>query len=127
MGENPVFKLAIPTAVEGIPSELLDPEVAWSDKSGYKAQVEKLAGMFNKAFERYANECAPEVVAAGPPPLHLVVPCSCALALSVSHPHGPSQCHTLEPARELAACLLLPPSLPLPYHPVMKQSRALAS
>lgn len=34
-------------------------------------------------------------------------PVSCALALSVSHPHGPSQCHTLEPARELSACLLL--------------------
>ncbi|GAA5908851.1 hypothetical protein JCM8208_005600 [Rhodotorula glutinis] len=63
---NPVFNLAIPTKIEGIPSELLDPQQAWSDKAGYKAQVEKLAGMFTKAFERYANECAPEVVAAGP-------------------------------------------------------------
>lgn len=34
--------------------------------------------------------------------------------------------HTRASSRA-AACLLLPPSLPLPYHPVMKQSRALAS
>lgn len=63
---KPVFNLSIPTAIEGIPSELLDPEQAWSDKSAYKSSTETLAGMFTKAFERYANECAPEVVAAGP-------------------------------------------------------------
>ena len=28
---------------EELEKMLLDPEVAWSDKSGYKAQVEKLA------------------------------------------------------------------------------------
>ncbi|BGP43621.1 Protein kinase C-like 1 [Rhodotorula kratochvilovae] len=63
---NPVFNLSIPTKVNGVADELLDPEAAWDDKAAYQATVQKLAGMFSKAFERYSNECAPEVVAAGP-------------------------------------------------------------
>lgn len=64
--KSPVFNLSIPTKLEGVPSELLDPEQAWADKAAFKATNLKLAEMFNNAFLRYRNECAPEVVAAGP-------------------------------------------------------------
>ncbi|GAA5877788.1 hypothetical protein JCM5296_000528 [Sporobolomyces johnsonii] len=64
--KSPVFNLSIPTTVEGVPAELLEPAQAWEDKKAYEAQNIKLAEMFTKAFERYASECSPEVVAAGP-------------------------------------------------------------
>ncbi|GAA6015739.1 hypothetical protein JCM11491_002462 [Sporobolomyces phaffii] len=60
------FNLSIPTALEGVPAELLDPVQAWSDKAAYDKTNAKLVGMFNAAFERYSAECSPEVVAAGP-------------------------------------------------------------
>ncbi|BGP35513.1 hypothetical protein JCM10296v2_007351 [Rhodotorula toruloides] len=64
--ETPVFGLKVSTKIEGIPDDVLNPEAAWSDKKAYQQTLEKLAGMFNKAFERYSTECSPEVVAAGP-------------------------------------------------------------
>ncbi|KAL8287464.1 hypothetical protein RQP46_003322 [Phenoliferia psychrophenolica] len=62
----PTFNLKIPKAVGSVPAELLDPVQAWADKDAFKLQSKKLAGMFSKAFERYAADCSPEVVAAGP-------------------------------------------------------------
>jgi len=58
--KSPVFNLSIPTALEGVPSELLEPSQAWADKAAYQKTNEKLAGMFSAAFERYSKECAPE-------------------------------------------------------------------
>ncbi|GAA6026074.1 hypothetical protein JCM8202_002958 [Rhodotorula sphaerocarpa] len=64
--KTPVFNLNIPDHLEGVPDEILNPESVWPSKQSYQDTVTKLAGMFNKAFERYADECSPEVVAAGP-------------------------------------------------------------
>ncbi|GAA5993897.1 hypothetical protein JCM5350_000114 [Sporobolomyces pararoseus] len=64
--KSPIFNLSIPTALEGVPSELLDPVQAWADKDAYAKTNAKLADMFTQAFERYKSECSPEVVAAGP-------------------------------------------------------------
>lgn len=46
--------------MDKVPSELLDPVKAWPSKESFDAQSVKLAGMFSKAFERYAADCAPE-------------------------------------------------------------------
>ncbi|GAA5830065.1 hypothetical protein JCM11251_006862 [Rhodosporidiobolus azoricus] len=62
--KSPIFNLSIPDKVNGVPSELLNPE--WEDKAAFEAQNKKLADMFTAAFKRYEAECAPEVVAAGP-------------------------------------------------------------
>jgi phosphoenolpyruvate carboxykinase (ATP) len=62
----PVFNLSIPKALEGVPSEILDPQQAWADKAAFKTEVEKLAGMFNKAFAKYESDVSKEVVAVGP-------------------------------------------------------------
>lgn len=62
----PVFNLAIPEALEGVPSELLDPVKAWADKEAFHKANLNLAGMFKTAFTRYEADCSPAVAAAGP-------------------------------------------------------------
>jgi phosphoenolpyruvate carboxykinase (ATP) len=63
---EPVFGLAAPTQCPGVPSEILMPRNAWSDKEAYDATAEKLAGLFKKNFQQYALQTASSVVAAGP-------------------------------------------------------------
>lgn len=41
--KTPVFGLSIPEQVNNVPSELLDPEAAWTDKGSYNQTVAKLA------------------------------------------------------------------------------------
>jgi phosphoenolpyruvate carboxykinase (ATP) len=61
-----VFGLSIPTAVEGVPSEILDPRLAWKDKDGFQKELRKLAGMFKKAFQLYESDVEEKVKLAGP-------------------------------------------------------------
>lgn len=74
----PVFNLAIPKAVDGVPSDCLHPERAWSkgnystdlkethDSSRFMAELHRLAGLFTGNFDKYAQEASAEVKAAGP-------------------------------------------------------------
>lgn len=63
----PVFGLQIPTAVEGVPSELLNPSKNWVEGTDkYAGEVKSLATLFSKNFEIYQSEATAEVVAAGP-------------------------------------------------------------
>jgi phosphoenolpyruvate carboxykinase (ATP) len=61
-----VFNLEVPTALPGVPSELLKPRQTWRDSSAYDAQAKKLAQMFVENFAAYENAVEPEVRAAGP-------------------------------------------------------------
>jgi len=61
-----VFNLQIPTALAGVPRELLNPRLAWTDKEAFEREVRKLAGMFVKAFAVYEPDVEPKVRAAGP-------------------------------------------------------------
>src|ERR1700753_4203536 len=61
-----VFNLSIPKALEGVPRELLNPELAWSDKESFNRKIRKLAGMFSKAFAIYEKEVEDKVRLAGP-------------------------------------------------------------
>ncbi|KIK68905.1 hypothetical protein GYMLUDRAFT_53432 [Collybiopsis luxurians FD-317 M1] len=60
------FNLTIPTEIEGVPRELLNPEVAWPDKEAFGREVRKLAGMFVKAFKLYEPDVDTKVLKAGP-------------------------------------------------------------
>ncbi|KIY67678.1 ATP-utilizing phosphoenolpyruvate carboxykinase [Cylindrobasidium torrendii FP15055 ss-10] len=60
------FNLSVPTEIEGVPRELLNPELAWADKDAFKREVTKLAGMFRKAFALYENDVEEKVRLAGP-------------------------------------------------------------
>jgi phosphoenolpyruvate carboxykinase (ATP) len=62
---HPVFGLAMPQSVPGVPTEVLDPRGTWSDASAYDAQAKKLASMFRTNFEKFGNVAA-EIRNAGP-------------------------------------------------------------
>jgi phosphoenolpyruvate carboxykinase (ATP) len=61
-----VFNLSIPTSIEGIPREILNPSLAWKDKNAFTREVRKLGAMFNKAFLSYRAEVSDGVRMAGP-------------------------------------------------------------
>ena len=62
---DPIFGLNSPTAVPGVPTEVLNARGTWSDKSAYDAQARKLAEMFRKNFAKF-NGTSDAVKAAGP-------------------------------------------------------------
>ncbi|MGE8001239.1 phosphoenolpyruvate carboxykinase (ATP) [Lysinibacillus sp. NPDC093190] len=53
--QDSVFGLNIPTSIEGVPTEVLNPRDAWADKAAYDAKAAELAGLFNKNFEKFSN------------------------------------------------------------------------
>ncbi|KAK7366921.1 hypothetical protein VNO80_08924 [Phaseolus coccineus] len=69
-----IFGLEIPTEVDGVPSEILDPVNTWSNKKAYKETLLKLAGLFKNNFETFTNHkigkgnnnLTEEILAAGP-------------------------------------------------------------
>jgi len=63
---DPVFGLAIPTEVPGVPTEILTPRNTWADKQAYDEKAAYLAGLFVKNFEAYASGVPEEVLAAAP-------------------------------------------------------------
>ena len=62
---DPVFGLSLPSKIEGVPSEVLNPIESWDDKDKYTAQAKKLAGLFQDNFKNFAKD-SPELVDAGP-------------------------------------------------------------
>jgi phosphoenolpyruvate carboxykinase (ATP) len=65
---DPVFGLAVPTSVAGVPDGVLDPRSTWPDGDAYDAQASELASMFVANFEKFADSASSEVKAAGPRP-----------------------------------------------------------
>ncbi|RYR42167.1 hypothetical protein Ahy_A08g038631 isoform C [Arachis hypogaea] len=68
-----VFGLEIPTAIEGVPSEILDPVNTWADKKAYQDTLMKLASLFKKNFNGFISykigtdqSLTEEILAAGP-------------------------------------------------------------
>jgi phosphoenolpyruvate carboxykinase (ATP) len=63
----PIFNFAIPEALSGVDSELLNPRNTWADKSAYDEALQKLGGMFAENFERFTDtETGKALVAVGP-------------------------------------------------------------
>jgi phosphoenolpyruvate carboxykinase (ATP) len=63
---DPVFGVAVPTAVPGVPTEILTPRNTWADPAAYDAAAATIAGMFHDNFEAYADGVSEAVRAAGP-------------------------------------------------------------
>jgi phosphoenolpyruvate carboxykinase (ATP) len=63
---DPVFGIDVPTAVPGVPPEVLQPRGTWADPEAYDAQAAKLAKMFKDNFEQFADQVSDEVKAAAP-------------------------------------------------------------
>jgi phosphoenolpyruvate carboxykinase (ATP) len=64
--KDPVFGFEIPTSCEGVPPEVFDPSSAWPDKKEYHEEYKQLATRFIDNFRKFAPDCPPEVVDAGP-------------------------------------------------------------
>jgi phosphoenolpyruvate carboxykinase (ATP) len=56
---HPIFKLAMPTSCDNVPTEVLNPRNTWKDKDAYDKKATHLANSFHnnfKTFEAGANE-----------------------------------------------------------------------
>jgi phosphoenolpyruvate carboxykinase (ATP) len=63
---EPVFGLAVPRHVPGVPDDVLLPRATWRDAAAYDAQAKKLAEMFRKNFAQFADTAHAAVAEAGP-------------------------------------------------------------
>lgn len=63
---DPVFALAVPEAVEGVPAKLLDPRSTWDEPEEYDKKAAQLAEMFADNFKEFEAEVSDEVKAAVP-------------------------------------------------------------
>lgn len=52
---DPVFGILVPKAVEGVPSDILQPRTSWKDKEAYDSAARALAEDFRKNFTRFAG------------------------------------------------------------------------
>jgi phosphoenolpyruvate carboxykinase (ATP) len=64
--EDPVFRVAVPTAVPGVPSDVLTPRSTWADPAAYDVAARRIAAMFHENFASYADGVSEAVRAAGP-------------------------------------------------------------
>ncbi len=63
---DPIFGVAIPERIEGVPDELLVPKMTWADEALFEAQATKLAKMFIDNFQQFADGTSDTIKAAAP-------------------------------------------------------------
>lgn len=63
---DPVFGLAIPKKVNGVPNEVLVPRNTWGDKDTFDQKARKLANMFSENFKKFEKDASQELIKAGP-------------------------------------------------------------
>ena len=64
--KNEVFGFQVPTTIEGIEPQILDPRNTWEDKSAFDATEKRLGGMFVKNFEEYSGVGSTDYTQYGP-------------------------------------------------------------
>ncbi|HEV7594071.1 MAG TPA: phosphoenolpyruvate carboxykinase (ATP) [Gemmatimonadaceae bacterium] len=52
---DPIFGLAVPAEIKGVPNKVLNPRSTWPDPAAYDAQARKLAAMFRENFETFGS------------------------------------------------------------------------
>jgi phosphoenolpyruvate carboxykinase (ATP) len=63
---DPLFGLAVPKHVTGVPDSVLDQRGTWKDPADYDAKAAQLAEMFADNFEKYEDGVSEAVKSAGP-------------------------------------------------------------
>lgn len=63
---NAVFGLQMPTTIEGVPTEVLNPRNAWADKSAYDVKAKELAQLFHDNFKKF-GEVSKDIISKGGP------------------------------------------------------------
>jgi phosphoenolpyruvate carboxykinase (ATP) len=64
--EEPIFGLAIPADVPGVPTRILLPRNSWADPMAYDRTAERLALQFDEHFRKFADDPSEDIRAAGP-------------------------------------------------------------
>ena len=63
----PMFNLEVPTALENVDTNILDPRNTYASEAEWEVKAKDLAGRFVKNFEKFTgNEAGKALVAAGP-------------------------------------------------------------
>ncbi|MDQ2816646.1 MAG: phosphoenolpyruvate carboxykinase (ATP) [Candidatus Eremiobacteraeota bacterium] len=63
---DPIFKVAVPNSVPGVPTEVLHARATWPDPLAYDAQAKDLARRFAANFERFEASATLEIREAAP-------------------------------------------------------------
>jgi phosphoenolpyruvate carboxykinase (ATP) len=64
--EDPIFGVQVPTAVDGVPADILQPRNTWKDAKAYDDAAKKLAFLFKENFRKYEEGASEEIRGAGP-------------------------------------------------------------
>jgi len=63
---HPVFKIAVPSTCENVPTKVLDPRNTWENKIAYDIKAEELAQSFHKNFKTFEDGATPEILEGAP-------------------------------------------------------------
>jgi phosphoenolpyruvate carboxykinase (ATP) len=63
---DPVFGVAVPSAVPDVPASVLQPRVTWADPAAYDVRARELAGMFRDNFRQFEGAVPRTTIDAGP-------------------------------------------------------------
>ena len=63
---DPVFGFQVPKTCPEVPDQVLNPASAWPSQETYTQKYQELASRFIDNFKKFADDCTPEVRAAGP-------------------------------------------------------------
>lgn len=64
--QDPIFGFEVPVELDGVPLDVCDPRMAWSDKAAYEEQAKKLATMFQNNFVQYTGDGVTDYTKFGP-------------------------------------------------------------
>ena len=63
---DPVFGFEVPKTCPDVPTDVLNPASSWPNKQAYTQRYRGLATRFIDNFKKFADQCSPEVINAGP-------------------------------------------------------------
>nr|XP_061808126.1 phosphoenolpyruvate carboxykinase (ATP)-like [Nerophis lumbriciformis] len=63
---DPIFGVAVPKHIEGVPDQVLTPRDTWADGAAFDAQAARLAQMFNDNFRNFEDQVDEAVRQAAP-------------------------------------------------------------
>jgi len=66
MRKDAMFGFEVPTSLEGVDPQILNPRETWADKAAYDATARALVDMFNKNFGKFESHVDADVRAAAP-------------------------------------------------------------
>ncbi|AWV87832.1 phosphoenolpyruvate carboxykinase (ATP) [Bradymonas sediminis] len=63
---DPYFGVAVPTTCPNVPTEVLTPQMTWANQDDFEKTAQKLVGLFQSNFAKYADQASDEIVNSGP-------------------------------------------------------------